>query len=332
MEDNTILVVGGAGYIGSYINQMLDAKKYKTVVLDNLSRGSRAAVTKGIFIQGDLNDPVLLKKIFSSYKIDAVMHFAASIDVGESVVNPLKYYENNVCATINLLKTMLAHQVNRFIFSSSAAVYGLPQTDRITEETPCYPINPYGQSKLMIETVLHDLYAANGLQYCALRYFNATGGDPSGKFKNYNSKRTESNLIPLLFKSLQEKTVIRINGTDYPTPDGTCIRDYIHIEDLGNAHLAALEKMGEDGCAEAYNLGNGQGYSIRQVIAAVETVTGMKIRWVEGARRPGDPPSLIAVSEKAQKQLHWKPQYSNLEQMIAHAWQALDCDRREEWR
>ena len=318
----TILIVGGAGFIGSHVNEMLYLNGYRTIILDNLSHGSQEAVKHGIFIKGDLEDTALLDQIFNTHQIAAVMHFAALKDVGESVKDPLSYYENNVSFTLNLLAAMLKHEVKILIFSSSAAIFGQPEELPISEDHPCHPINPYGRTKLIVEHILQDFDSAFGLRYCCLRYFNAAGGDPRGKIKNYNP--VDSNLIPIILRSIQKPdSTITIFGTDYPTPDGTCIRDYIHVEDLGTAHLAALEKLLTGTPSNCYNLGNGEGFSVRQVISAVEKVTGKKVKIQEGARRPGDPPILIASSCKASRELNWRPAYSSLELIIEHAWNAM---------
>jgi len=319
----TILVVGGAGFIGSHVVKMLDQHGYRPIVFDNLSTGSRNAVTRGHFIEGDLANPSDLESVFNDFKIDAVMHFAGLIDVGESVKEPAKYYINNVSYTLNLLEAMRRHGVKILIFSSTAAIFGIPEHNTpIKEDCPKQPINPYGQTKLMVETILHDYDAAYGLKSTALRYFNAAGGDPDGEIKNY--KKKESNLIPLILKSLQQPNgILTINGTDYLTPDGTCIRDYIHLEDLGSAHILAMEKLFNGAPSVNYNLGNGQGFSIREVIQAAEKVTGLHVKTHEGPRRPGDPSILIADSQKAKKELQWQPRYLSLESMITHAWQSL---------
>jgi UDP-glucose 4-epimerase len=317
-----ILVVGGAGFIGSHVNEMLYRQGYQTIVLDNLSHGHRASVQHGIFIEGDMADTALLDKIFSQYPISAVMHFAAFRDVGESVKEPLKYYVNNVSNTLNLLASMLRHQVKIFIFSSSAAIFGIPQEKYIAEDHLCHPINPYGQAKLMIEDILHDFDQAYQLRFCCLRYFNAAGGDPKGKIRNCNDK--SSNLIPIILNTLKNPhQIVTIFGTDYPTPDGTCVRDYVHIYDLGSAHIAAMEKLLNGAPSCCYNLGNGQGFSVRQVIAAVEKVTGKRVNVQEGERRLGDPPYLVACAKKAQCELNWQPRYSSLEIMIEHAWKGM---------
>lgn len=317
-----ILVVGGAGFIGSHVNKMLNIHGYRTIVLDNLSLGNRNAVTRGTFIEGDIANIEDLENIFNHYAIEAVMHFAALIDVGESMLNPANYYINNVANTLNLLEAMRRHQVKTFVFSSSAAIFGIPQQQRLTEDHPCYPINPYGETKLMVEKILRDYDRAYGIKSNCLRYFNAAGGDPEREIKNY--KRKETNLIPITLRSLLDPNgSLTIYGTNYPTPDGTCIRDYIHIEDLSNAHLLAMQKLLQTRVSTNYNLGNGNGFSIREVIRSVEKVTGKKVNVIQGARRSGDAPILIADSQKAQQELGWCPKYSSLDIMVAHAWQAL---------
>jgi UDP-glucose 4-epimerase len=316
-----VLVVGGAGFIGSQVNKMLDQAGYQTIVLDNLSRGHRHTVVHGTFIEGDLGDRALLNKIFTQYTIDAVMHFAAFIDVGESVIEPAKYYQNNVINTFHLLDVMKKHSILNFIFSSSAAVYGLPQKKQIEETHPCLPINPYGETKLMVEKILHDFYHAYGLKSCSLRYFNAAGGDPDGEIKNFNQK--PSNLIPIILKSLKKNEAITIFGTDYSTPDGTCIRDYIHVFDLGSAHISAMERLWNGAPTSCYNLGNGEGYSIREVIESVKRVTKLNPKVIEGKRREGDPPFLVANCDKARDELNWKPKFGHLDFMVEHAWKAM---------
>lgn len=322
MNKKTILVVGGAGYIGSHVNKMLNRAGYNTIILDNLSRGNAKAIMQGTFVEGDMADESLLDRIFNQYPIEAVMHFAAFTDVGESMVEPLKYYRNNVANTLCLLDAMRRHQVRTFIFSSTAAIFGVPQQDSINEDHDCNPINPYGESKLTLEKILHDLNRANILRSCCLRYFNAAGGDPEGEIKYY--QRKESNLIPKILQSLlKDDGVVTIFGTDYPTIDGTCIRDYIHIEDLGQAHILAMEQLLKGASSNCYNLGNGKGFSVREVITAAEKVTGKQIRVVEGPRRPGDPAILVSNAYKAEKELGWNPKYSSLESMIDHAWKAM---------
>ena len=317
-----ILVVGGAGFIGSHVVKMLDQAGYQPIILDNLSTGSINAVTRGIFIQGDMADKDVLDKIFQSHAISAVMHFAALTDVGESITDPQKYYFNNVVTTVNLLCAMIKYQVKVFIFSSSAAIFGLPLEEYISENHPCRPINPYGKSKLMVEEILQDYDRSYGLRFCCLRYFNAAGGDPDNEIKNY--KKKENNLIPVILRSLKfGDGAVTIFGNDYPTPDGTCIRDYIHVSDLGAAHLRALEQLFERKQSCCFNLGNGRGFSVREVIRVAEQVTNKKLRIIEGPRREGDPPVLLANGAHAKQTLRWEPQYSDLSTMVKHAWQAL---------
>lgn len=315
-----ILVVGGAGYIGSQVTLMLNENGYQTIVLDNLSRGHQQAVVKGSFIEGDISNATFLNKVFEQNQIDAVMHFAALTDVGESVRDPLQYYTHNVAFTLNLLHAMRRFSVTNFIFSSSAAVYGMPQTQLIQESHACQPINPYGMTKLTVERILNDMDQFHGIRSMSLRYFNAAGGDPRGLIKYH--VRPESNLIPKLLNSIDQTNQITVNGSDYPTVDGTCVRDYIHIEDLGRAHITAMEHLFVGSPSNFYNLGNGKGFSIMEVIKAVEKVTGKKIKISVGPRRPGDPATLVSDASKAGKELNWKPIYSSLESMIEHAWKA----------
>lgn len=317
-----ILIVGGAGYIGSYVNKLLNRAGYHTIVLDNLSTGDRRTIAKGTFINGDLGNHEDLKRVFTQYPVDAVMHFAAYIDVGESVSNPKKYYQNNVANTLTLLDTMLDYEVKTFIFSSSAAIFGIPETPLVHEDTPKLPINPYGETKLMVEHILRDYSHAYGLHSCCLRYFNAAGGDPDGEILNYRTN--QSNLIPTALRSLMRPDqTLTIFGTNYDTPDGTCIRDYVHIHDLGTAHILAMEKLlnGEPSCC--YNLGYGKGFSVLEVINTIEKVTGRKLKINQGERREGDPEQLIADSTKARKELNWKPEYPDLEKIVEHGWNSM---------
>lgn len=326
-----ILVVGGAGYIGSHMAAFLTRMGYAPVVLDDLSTGHRDAVLDAPFIQGSLADTVLLDTVFSTHAFDAVMHFASFIQVGESVKSPAKYYQNNVANTLNLLSAMLKHRVNKFIFSSTAAVYGEPQYTPIDEHHPIKPINPYGASKSMIEQVLADLMQAYGFQYAVLRYFNAAGADPSGQLCERHEP--ETHLIPLVLQvATGQREAITVYGQDYPTPDGTCVRDYIHVMDLCDAHFKALSMLaaGEKRCI--YNLGTGQGYSVQQVIDAARKITGHAIPVVYGARREGDPAILVADAQRAMRELGWRPQYADLKTIIQHAWEAslkcrVDCGK-----
>lgn len=319
----SILVVGGAGYIGSHVNEMLQRKGYQTIVLDNLQTGHRKTVLHGTFIEGDISDHKFLNHIFDNYPIDAVMHFAALKNVGESTIHPIRYYQHNVANTLNLLNVMQNHVTKYFIFSSSATVFGNPVDYYMDEQHPCHPINPYGHTKLMVETLLKDLDTAYGMKYCNLRYFNAAGGDPRKQIKNYNLN--ESNLIPLVLRKIKNgDNVVTLNGRDYLTPDGTCIRDYVHIEDLGEAHILALERLFDGGDSTSYNLGNGRGFSVLEVLGAIEKVTNTKLSIIEGPRRAGDPATLVACSKKAQDELNWQPQHSSLESIVQDAWWAIE--------
>lgn len=322
MSAQNILVVGGAGFIGSHITKMLRHSGYHPIVFDNLSSGHREAVGHATFVQGDLANLNDLEFVFNAYPITAVMHFAALIDIGESVRDPVKYYMHNVAYTLNLIEMMRKFGVNTFIFSSSAAIFGRPDRVPMPENHPCRPISPYGHTKLIVETILQDCDQAYGLKSSSLRYFNAAGGDPKGEIKNY--KKKETNLIPLILRSLKDPTQpITIFGTDYPVHDGTCIRDYIHLEDLGSAHILAMQKLLQGGKSTNYNLGNGNGFSVKEVISAAEETTGLKVKAIEGPRRPGDPPILVADAFKARRELGWNPKYTDLKEMISHAWQAL---------
>jgi UDP-glucose 4-epimerase len=317
-----ILVVGGAGYIGSYVNQALHDAGFDTVVMDNLCRGHQAAIHHGSFIHGNIGSKQDLEQAMRLGPYDAVMHFAAHIDVGASVRQPQVYYRNNVCHSLQLFEAMLANKIKKLVFSSSAGIFGLPQTKHIAENHPCHPINPYGAGKLMVESILRDLDTSDSMKSSCLRYFNAAGGDPQGNVKLF--PRKETNLIPILLRSLKDpqKPQVKIFGSDYPTKDGTCIRDYIHIADLAKAHINALIQLLDGAPSSQYNLGNGNGYSIREVIASVERVTGRRLHVLEADRRPGDPPVLVADSTLASRQLQWVPKYPDLDDMIQHAW---DC-------
>ncbi len=316
----TILVVGGAGYIGAHMVKMLLASGYRVVTLDNLSGGYRDAVLGGDFVFGDIADRQSLERLFAGYRFDGVMHFASFIQVGESVQNPGKYYQNNVAATLNLLDAMVAHGVKRFIFSSSAAIFGEPHYTPLDEQHPKQPINPYGLTKWMIEQILGDYDLAYGLKSVCLRYFNAAGADPDGELGERHVP--ESHLIPLVLQAASgRREAITVYGQDYDTPDGTCIRDYIHINDLCQAHLLALEQLLSGAESAAYNLGNGAGFSVKQVIDVAKEVTGKTIPVLMGERRGGDPARLVADSKKARTVLGWQPQYADLATIIAHAWQ-----------
>jgi UDP-glucose 4-epimerase len=319
MKNEKILVVGGAGYIGSHMVKELLSAGYDVITLDDLSTGHRDLLPGGTFVKGDLGDPEVLNRLFTTHNISAVMHFAAFSLVGESVENPLKYYRNNLAATTVLLSAMIQYRVKRFIFSSTAAVYGEPVEIPITEKHPCNPTNPYGASKIAVEKMLRDCDSAYGLKYISLRYFNASGADESGMIGERHTQ--ETHLIPLLLKvAVGERENIRIFGTDYPTPDGTCIRDYIHVSDLTQAHLLALKALLSDKESAVYNLGNNCGYSVREVVELAKKVTGKHIPVLEASRRPGDPARLIASSEKIKSSLGWQPKHEKLETILKTAW------------
>jgi UDP-glucose 4-epimerase len=314
-----VLVVGGAGYIGSHMVKMLLDEGHEVVTFDNLSSGFRDAVLGGEFVQGDLADLTALDQVFTQYQPEAVMHFASYIQVGESVQHPDKYYLNNFTNTLNLLNAMVKHQVKHFIFSSTAAVFGEPEYVPIDEAHAKNPLNPYGRSKWMVEQVLADYERAYGLKSVCLRYFNAAGADPSGLLGERHEP--ETHLIPLVLQALSgRRPHISVFGRDYDTPDGTCVRDYIHIVDLCSAHLLALQNLMQNGVSMRFNLGNGEGFSVQQVISAAERVTGKKITIVEGPRREGDPARLVADATLAKQTLNWQPIYTDLDTIIAHAW------------
>lgn len=313
-----ILIVGGAGYIGSHTLRCLADKGYECVVLDNLDNGHREAVdVRAEFEQADLLDKESLQRVFDKHSFDAVIHFAAFIMMGESVADPQKYYRNNVAGTLNLLEVMLAHNVKKIVFSSTCGIYGNPQYVPLDEKHPQCPLNPYSQSKLMIENIFKDYAAAYGLRYIALRYFNASGAAPDGRIGE--SHNPESHLIPLVLKAIKgELENIRILGNDYETPDGTCLRDYIHVDDLAAAHSLAVEKL--DDFQGFINLGTGIPTSVMQIISAAEKVTGKKCPVVIDKRRPGDATVLYADNSKAREILGWTPQYTDIEDIIRTAW------------
>ncbi|MFH0728382.1 MAG: UDP-glucose 4-epimerase GalE [Pseudomonadota bacterium] len=320
MGVETVLVVGGAGYIGAHMVKALAAAGYRVVILDDLSTGHREFTAAGRFIHGSLGDRNVLDALFSEHPIDAVMHFAAFSLVGESVKNPLAYYRNNLAGTLSLLEAMIRFDVKRFIFSSTAAVYGEPTAVPITEDHPCVPTNPYGATKLAVERMLKDCDAAYDLRYMSLRYFNAAGADPGGLIGERH--QPESHLIPLVLKTaLGELPHIGIFGTRYPTPDGTCLRDYVHVNDLAQAHLLALKALLDGRPSGVYNLGNSKGYSVREVIELSRRITGRPIPAIETGNRPGDPAILVAASEKIRRELGWQPEYEDLETIIQTAWQ-----------
>jgi len=314
-----ILIAGGAGYIGAQTNKLLNQKGYQTVVFDNLIYGQREFVKWGEFFLGDLADKDQIKFCFKKYPIKTVMHFSAFAYVGESIIHPAKYYRNNVLNTLNLLEVMREFDVQYFIFSSSCAVYGNPVELPITEGHPRKPINPYGRNKFMVEEILREYDRAYGMKHINLRYFNAAGADSDGEIGECHDP--ETHLIPLaIFAALGINEDVKIFGTDYPTKDGTCIRDYIHITDLADAHLKACEHLMSTGRTDSFNLGNGDGYSVREVINAVKEASGREIKIIETERRPGDPPKLISDNQKAKKILGWRPQYQDLKTIIETAW------------
>jgi len=319
---STVLVTGGAGYIGSHTALTLQQRGYKVIILDNLVYGHRELVETNLglkLVQGDISDSTLLTELFNRYSITAVIHFAAYAYVGESVTNPEKYYRNNVVGTLSLLSTMRACGVDKIVFSSTCATYGVPDRNPILETQVQRPINPYGASKLMVERILQDFSAAYSLRSVAFRYFNAAGADPEGRLGEDHNP--ETHLIPLVLDTvLGRRQHISIYGTDYPTPDGTCIRDYIHVSDLADAHILGLEYLLKGNPTDVFNLGNGNGFSVREVIDAATQVTGANISVVEADRRPGDPPTLVGSAEKARRVLGWQPQYSDIHQILHHAW------------
>ena len=313
-----ILVIGGAGYIGSHTVKMLATQGYNPVVFDNLSKGHKEAVANLPFELGDLGDKERLTEVFKKHAIDAVMHFAAFIEVGESVQAPSKYYHNNVAQVLNLLDAMVENGIKYFVFSSTAATFGEPVCEKIDETHPQHPINPYGNTKLMVEKMLEDFDTAYGLKATALRYFNASGADDSGEIGESHSP--ETHLIPLVLQAAAGKRpCIKVFGTDYPTKDGTCVRDYVHVNDLARAHILALEKMMRENKSERFNLGSGSGFSVAELIKEAKKITGIDFKVETAPRRAGDPAVLVADSTKAQKVLGWKPQY-NLTRIIETAW------------
>ena len=319
-----VLVVGGAGYIGSHMVKQLARQGHEVVILDNLSTGFRSLAKYGTLVVGDLADTNVLEELFRQYAFDGVMHFAAASLVGESVQQPGKYYRNNVSNTLNLLEAMVRHGTRHFIFSSTAATFGEPDYVPIDEAHPQAPINPYGASKLMVERILKDFYHAHGLNSVCLRYFNACGGDPEGEIGECHDP--ETHLIPIILQAASgRRSHITVFGRDYATEDGTCVRDYIHVEDLCSAHALALTALTEQTLqgALAYNLGNGLGYSVQQVLSVVQRVVaedGKEVIVEEGQRRAGDPATLVADATLAKSTLGWQPRYTELEDIIRHAW------------
>jgi UDP-glucose 4-epimerase len=315
---STILVTGGAGYIGSHVVKELLRQGYQPIVFDNLQTGHRKAVKNALFIEGDLSDTKRLRETLQSNSIEAVLHFAADCLVGESVCEPTKYFKNNVINALQLIEILEAFKIRKFVFSSSAAVYGEPKEIPISEGHPCVPTNPYGETKWIFEKVLHAFYDTGKLDSISLRYFNAAGADPEGELGEDHSQ--ETHLIPLVIKAAMEESSVPVYGKDYNTPDGTCVRDYIHVTDLADAHILALRKLEEGRTSGVFNLGNGNGYSVREVIETVKKVTGKKVTAVDSPRRPGDPARLVASSERITKELGWIPKYPDLEAIVETAY------------
>ncbi|PKL39708.1 MAG: UDP-glucose 4-epimerase GalE [Spirochaetae bacterium HGW-Spirochaetae-1] len=315
-----ILVTGGAGYIGSHVVKLLGRAGYDVVVIDNLSTGHRESVLCGELVVGNMGDRGFVDAVLKKHRPDAVLHFAAFIQVGESVEKPIMYYQNNTANTLNFLETLQDNGINKFIFSSTAAVYGIPETVPVSEETPLAPINPYGMSKRFVEQILKDISLASDFKYVALRYFNVAGADPDGELgQKYESA---THLITRALKTAKgEFKKLQVYGTDFPTKDGTGVRDYIHVNDLAGAHIMALEYLLAGGKSDIFNLGYGHGFSVREIIDVAKKVTGIDFPVEETGRREGDPPELIADSTKIKNTLHWKPQYDDIEFIIKTAWE-----------
>jgi UDP-arabinose 4-epimerase len=323
----TVLVTGGAGFIGSHTCKALARAGYLPVTLDNLERGHETAVKWGPLERGDIRDEQDLRRVFEAWRPEAVVHFAAYAYVAESNIDPLKYYVTNICGTANLLKACVLYGCESVVFSSSCATYGIPVRLPLNESDAQRPINPYGYTKLVVERMLHDVETAHGLRHVVLRYFNAAGADPEGELGELHEP--ETHLIPLvLLAAMGRQSSVKIFGNDYPTVDGTCIRDYVHVSDLADAHVAAVDWLAAGNTSDSFNLGNGHGFSVAQVINAAEIITGSQIRREICARRPGDPPILISDSTKAQRMLGWKPRFPEINHQISHAWRWLSKDRR----
>jgi UDP-glucose 4-epimerase len=323
-----ILIVGGAGYIGSSVNKLLNKMGYQTIVFDNLSNGHIEFVKWGKFYKGDLANIYDIEKVFMENKIDCVMHFSAYAYVGESVINPQKYYKNNVSNTLNLLDLMIKYGVKKFIFSSTCAIYGIPIQIPIPEDHPQNPVNPYGKTKFMVEEILKDYDKAYGLKYVSFRYFNASGADPECEIGEWHDP--ETHLIPLsIYNALGITENITVFGTDYPTPDGTCIRDYIHVNDIAKAHILGFKYLMNESKSDFFNLGNGNGFSVKEILDIVSRISGKKLNIVYGKRREGDPPILVGSSKKAYEILGWKPEFDKISDIIetAYRWHLKNIDK-----
>ncbi len=319
-SSRAVLVTGGAGYIGSHAAKALSRAGYAVLVYDNLIAGHRGAVKYGTLVEGDITDVAAVRDALRRHDIFAVMHFAAFLDVGESVREPARYYRNNVGGALSVLEAMAAESVRHFVFSSTCATYGEPIETPIVETHPQQPINSYGETKLAVERALPHFERAHGIAWVAMRYFNAAGADPDGELGEDHSP--EIHVIPRAIAAATGGPGLQVFGDDYPTPDGTCLRDYIHVADLADAHVRALDAIAETGKSGAYNLGTGHPHSVREVIGAVEHVTGRKVPWTLAPRRPGDPAVLYAASNKAQRELHWTPRFGDLETIVrtAYVW------------
>jgi UDP-glucose-4-epimerase GalE len=315
---SAVLVTGGAGYIGSHAVKALDRAGYRAVVYDNLGAGHRGAVRYGELVEGDVSDVAALRGVLRRHGIVGVMHFAAFLDVGESVREPAMYYRNNVVGALSVLEAMAAESVRHFVFSSTCATYGEPIETPIAETHPQQPVNSYGETKLAIERALPHYERAYGMHFVALRYFNAAGADPDGELGEDHSP--EIHIIPRTIDAATGGAGLQLFGDDYPTPDGTCLRDYVHVADLADAHVRALEAIVDTGKSGAYNLGTGRPHSVREVIDTVERVTGRKVPWTVAPRRPGDPAVLYAAAHKAQSELHWTPRFAGLDAIVQTAW------------
>jgi UDP-glucose-4-epimerase GalE len=318
-DPRRVLVTGGAGYVGSHACKALARAGCQVTVFDNLIAGHREAVRYGELIEGDILDTAAVRRALRHHAIGAVVHFAAFLDVGQSVEAPARYYRNNVAGSLSVLEAMAAESVGLFVFSSTCAVYGEPIETPIVETHPTQPVNSYGETKLAVERALPHFERAYGLRWSALRYFNAAGADPDGEMGEDHSP--EIHLIPRALDASRGGAPLQVFGDDYPTPDGTCLRDYVHVSDLADAHVQALEALIEAGRSAAYNLGTGRPHSVRDVIETTERVTGHRVPWTPGPRRPGDPAVLYAAPHKAQAELHWKPRYPDLESIIRTAWE-----------